>query len=42
LIEKGLLEVKIAELESLPTINKNEVMQNMEEANEPKYIVIKE
>lgn len=42
LIEKWLLEVKIAELESLPSIMKTEDMKNMEQSSEPKYIVIKE
>ena len=42
LIEKELLDVKIAELESLPSIMKNSDMKDMEKIENPDYIVIKE
>ena len=42
LMEKELLDVKIAELESLSTILKEDDLQNMEIITEPKYLVIKE
>ena len=41
LIEKELLDVKIAELESLDTI-KDWMIDEMEEVEEPDYLVIKE
>ena len=42
LMEKELLDVKIAELESLTTILKDNDLQNMETISEPKYLVIKD
>ena len=42
LIEKELLDVKIAELESLWTILNDENTKNMEKAENPNYLVIKE
>lgn len=41
LMEKELLDVKIAELESLSTILSDEDLQNMEKITEPNYLVIK-
>lgn len=41
LIEKELLDVKIAELESLSTILQNNDLQNMELIQDPDYLVIK-
>ncbi len=42
LIEKELLDVKIAELESLSTILDEDNIKNMEKAENPNYLVIKE
>lgn len=42
LIEKELLDVKIAELESLWTILEDDNIKNMEKAENPNYLVIKE
>ena len=42
LIEKELLDVKIAELESLSTILQDDDLQNMEKVVEPDYLVVKE
>ena len=42
LIEKELLDVKIAELESLSNILKPEDTKNMEKVENPDYLVIKE
>ncbi|MDD2870521.1 MAG: hypothetical protein PHS49_00895 [Candidatus Gracilibacteria bacterium] len=42
LMEKELLDVKIAELESLSTILKDDDLQNMETIQEPKYLVVKD
>ena len=42
LIEKELLDVKIAELESLWNILTEDDMKNMEPVEEPDYLVIKE
>ncbi len=42
LMEKELLDVKIAELESLSTILKEDDLQNMDKIKDPKYLVIKD
>jgi cell division septal protein FtsQ len=42
LMEKELLDVKIAELESLSTILQDDDLQNMEKIWEPDYLVIKD
>ncbi len=42
LIEKELLDAKIAELESLWTILENKNLEGMEKATNPNYLVIKE
>ena len=42
LMEKELLDVKIAELESLSTILGDDDLQNMERIEEPDYLVIKD
>lgn len=42
LIEKELLDVKIAELESLSTILNNDNIKYMEKSENPNYLVIKE
>ena len=42
LMEKELLDVKIAELESLSTILQKDNLQNMEKIDEPEYLVIKD
>ncbi len=42
MIEKDLLDVKIAELESLETILNEEDIKNMENVVEPEYIVIRD
>ncbi len=42
LMDKELLDVKIAELESLSTILKDDDLQNMEQIKDPEYLVIKE
>ncbi len=42
LMEKELLDVKIAELESLSTILWDDDLQNMEKIEEPEYLVIKD
>ena len=42
LIEKELLDVKIAELESLNTILQDTNLKNMEKVEKPDYLVIKE
>lgn len=42
LVEKELLDVKIAELESLTSIMKKDDTNNMEEAVNPNYIVVKD
>lgn len=42
LMEKELLDVKIAELESLSTILKDDDLQNMEKVSDPEYLVIKD
>ena len=42
LIEKELLDVKIAELESLETILQSSIINNMEKVIEPSYLVLKE
>ncbi len=42
LIEQQLLDVKIAELESLSTILKEDDLENMEKIENPDYLVIKE
>ena len=42
LIEKELLDVKIAELESLSNILWKDDLENMEKVKEPDYLVIKE
>ena len=42
LIEKELLDVKIAELESLSTILKQDDTESMESVEDPDYLVIKE
>ena len=41
LMEKQLLDVKIAELESLSTILHKDDLQNMEKIDSPEYLVIK-
>ncbi len=42
LMEKELLDVKIAQLESLSTILQDDDLQNMERVWEPEYLVIKD
>lgn len=42
LIEKELLDVKIAELESLSTIMQDDDIKEMEKIDNPDYLVIKE
>jgi len=42
LIEKELLDVKIAELESLSTILQEDDLEDMEKVTDPDYLVIKE
>jgi hypothetical protein len=42
LIEKELLDVKIAELESLSNILQKEDTKEMEKVEDPDYLVIKE
>lgn len=42
LMEKELLDVQIAELESLSTILKDDDLQNMEKVWDPEYLVIKD
>ena len=42
LMEKELLDVKIAELESLSTILSDDDLQNMERIDNPSYLVVKE
>lgn len=42
MMEKELLDVKIAELESLSTILKDEDLQNMDKIENPEYLVIKD
>ena len=42
LIEKELLDVKIAELESLSNIMQEEDLKEMEKVEDPDYLVIKE
>jgi len=42
MIEKELLDVKIAELESLSTIIKEDDTKSMENIENPDYLVIKE
>ena len=42
LIEKELLDVKIAELESLSNILQDDDIQDMEKVEDPDYLVIKE
>ena len=42
LMEKELLDVKIAELESLSTILQEEDLQNMKRVEDPEYLVIKD
>lgn len=42
LMEKELLDVQIAELESLSTILQDDDLQNMEKIWEPDYLVIKD
>lgn len=42
LMEKELLDVKIAELESLTNILQDEDLKNMEKIEDPDYLVIKE
>lgn len=41
LMEKELLDVQVAELESLSTILSDDDLQNMEQIEEPYYLVIK-
>jgi cell division septal protein FtsQ len=41
-VEKQLLDVKIAELESLTNILNNDEVKNMEKVENPDYLVIKE
>lgn len=41
-IEKQILDVKIAELESLSNILNEKDIENMEKVEEPEYLVIKE
>ena len=40
-IEKELLDVKLAELESLSNISSEDDLENMEDARNPEYLVIK-
>ena len=42
LMEKELLDVKIAELESLSTILQEDDLQNMKRVENPEYLVIKD
>jgi len=42
LMEKEILDVKIAELESLSTILSDDDLQNMQRVKDPKYLVIKD
>lgn len=42
LMEKELLDVQIAELESLSTILQDDDLQNMDTIEEPNYLVIKD
>jgi len=42
LMEKELLDVKIAELESLSTILHEDDLQNMERIEDPEYLVVKD
>ncbi len=42
LMEKELLDVKIAELESLSTILSDDDLQNMQRVKDPTYLVIKD
>ena len=42
LMEKELLDVKVAELESLSTILSDDDLQNMQKIKDPKYLVIKD
>jgi len=42
LMEKELLDVKIAELESLSTILKDEDLQNMDKIENPEYLVVRD
>lgn len=42
LMEKELLDVKIAELESLSTILSDKDLENMEKVEDPDYLVIKD
>ncbi len=42
LMEKELLDVKIAELESLSTILSDDDLQNMQRVKDPEYLVIKD
>lgn len=42
LMEKEILDIKVAELESLSTILKDEDLQNMQRIEDPSYLVIKE
>lgn len=41
-VEKELLDVKIAEIQSLYTLLKYDMIKNMEKVQEPEYLVIKE
>jgi hypothetical protein len=41
-MEKELLDVKIAELESLSTILSDDDLQNMQRVKDPEYLVIKD
>ncbi|MDP2395599.1 MAG: hypothetical protein Q8M44_01495 [bacterium] len=41
-MQKELLDVKIAELESLSTILKDDDLQNMDKIENPEYLVIKD
>ena len=41
-MEKELLDVQIAELESLSTILQDNDLQNMEAIKDPSYLVVKE
>lgn len=42
LMQKELLDVKIAELESLSTILKDDDLQNMDKIENPEYLVVKD
>lgn len=42
ILEEELLDVKIAELESLTNILKNDAIESMEDVQEPDFLVIKE